>query len=63
MESFQLFFTDSLLGILRYTDSEVFVELINPSEDELNIEVQEITFFTKSEILTRIKKITDRKSD
>lgn len=47
MESFQLFFTDSLLGILRYTDSEVFVELINPSEDELNIEVQEITFFYK----------------
>lgn len=40
---FSTFFTDRL-GILRYTDSEVFVELINPSEDELNIEVQEITF-------------------
>lgn len=59
MESFQLF-TDRLLGILRYTDSEVFVELINPSEDELNIEVQEITL-QNLKFLPELKKLLTEK--
>jgi pullulanase len=50
-----------LLGILRYTDSEVFVELINPSEDELNIEVQEITFLQNLKFLPELKKLLTEK--
>lgn len=58
---FSTFFTDRLLGILRYTDSEVFVELINPSEDELNIEVQEITFLQNLKFLPELKKLLTEK--
>lgn len=50
-----------MLGILRYTDSEVFVELINPSEDELNIEVQEITFLQNLKFLPELKKLLTEK--
>jgi len=58
---FSTFFTDRLLGILRYTDSEVFVELINPSEDELNVEVQEITFLQNLKFLPELKKLLTEK--
>ena len=52
---FSSFYSDRLLGILRYTDSEVFVEVINPSEDEIKIDYSEITFLQKFDFMPKLK--------
>ncbi|WP_252899216.1 alpha-amylase family glycosyl hydrolase [Lactococcus fujiensis] len=44
---FSTFYCGDLLGIIRYTENDYFVTLINPSDQEIRIDFNAISFFTK----------------
>ncbi|AYF99743.1 glycoside hydrolase family 13 protein [Lactococcus allomyrinae] len=51
---FSSFFTDKLLGILRYTESEIFIYIMNPTLDEVTVNPDEITFLQEFDFLSAL---------
>ncbi|MFC4651489.1 glycoside hydrolase family 13 protein [Lactococcus nasutitermitis] len=52
---FSTFFTENVLGILRYTDDEIFLYLINPSEEDISIDFETITFLQEFNFMADLK--------
>lgn len=52
---FSMFFTSTLLGILRYTEQEVYVQLINSNEENFRLNFKEITFLQPLDFLSLLE--------
>ena len=60
---FSTFFTDKILGILRFTDKEIFIHMINPTLDEVTVNFSEIRFLQHFDFLSDWSaKVISRKS-
>lgn len=57
---FTTFFYNDILGLLRYTSSEIFVYVINPTEVEVTINFEEIQFLQKIDFEDLLKECLDK---
>lgn len=48
---FSVFFTDKVLGILRYTSDEIFIYVVNSSKEQVNFGEEKITYLQKLSFL------------
>lgn len=54
---FLTFHVDNLLGILRYTDTEAFFALFNPSEETVKVDSNKIVFLQKVSFIPQLLQI------
>ncbi|MEY8538401.1 glycoside hydrolase family 13 protein [Lactococcus muris] len=54
------FYHEDVLGILRYTESEAFVYMVNPTEVEVTIDFEAIHFLQKVEFRDLLKSYLDK---
>lgn len=52
---FSTFFTDKILGIVRYTDSDVFIYVMNSTSDEVKLNYSELVFLQKFSFADQLK--------
>lgn len=48
---FSVFFTDKVLGILRYTSDEIFIYVVNSSKEQVSLGEEKITYLQKLSFL------------
>ena len=56
---FTTFFQGNTLGILRYTDYEAFIYVINPTDEAVKLTFEDIHFLQKLSFVERLRECLD----